>query len=198
MERENDPVPGEIKDTKLVEEETETQETGPSEVTETVEAPVISEAELEALRQDLAEARLKASEYLDGWQRSRAEFANFKKRIEREQAQAHQVASGNIIKHFLDVLDDLERALKNRPQEGEGAVWANGIELIYRKLLTILENEGVKQMASEGQFFDPNLHEAISSEESDQHESGQIIEVLKHGYLLGDRILRPAAVRVAK
>ncbi len=164
------------------------------------QAPVstISAEEVEALEKDLAEAQAKASEYLDGWQRSRAEFANYKKRIEREQAQTYQNAAGAVIKRYLDVLDDLERALKSRPQEGEGADWANGIELIYRKLLSYLESEGVKQMASEGDYFDPNLHEAVSSEASDRHESGQIIEVLQHGYLLGDRILRPAAVRVAK
>jgi molecular chaperone GrpE len=154
--------------------------------------------EVEALLQDLAQARAEANEYLDGWQRSRAEFANYKKRVDRELAQANMTATGNIIKRYLNVLDDLERALKNRPQNGEGAVWANGIELIYRKFLSILENEGVKAMEAEGQVFDPNLHEALSSEESDEHDSGEIIEVVQQGYMLDDRVLRPALVRVAR
>ena len=154
--------------------------------------------EIEALQAELAESRTRADEYLDGWQRSRAEFANYKKRIERDQLAVSQNAAGRIIKRYLEILDDLERALKNRPQEGEGAAWANGIELIYRKFKSILESEGITPMEAEGQQFDPNLHEAITSEESDEHESGQIIEVLQQGYMLGDRVLRPAMVRVAR
>jgi molecular chaperone GrpE len=150
------------------------------------------------LMDDLQEARSKADEYLDGWQRARAEFANYKKRVEREQAQIYQTTAGNILKRYLDVLDDLERALKNRPESGEGAAWAEGIELIYRKLQSILESEGVKPMEAKGHMFDPNLHEAISQEESDEYESGQIIDVVKQGYLLGDRVLRPALVRIAR
>lgn len=161
------------------------------------EAEVLQQ-EIEALRQQLADQQAKAEEYLDGWQRARAEFANYKKRVEREQSQAYQMAAGSILKRYLEVLDDLERALKNRPKEGEGQAWANGIELIYNKLLAFLENEGVKQFQAEGQSFDPNYHEAVTSEDSDQHSSGQIIEVLQQGYLLGERVLRPAMVRVAR
>ncbi len=154
--------------------------------------------ELVTLQKELEETRQKAEEYLDGWQRARAEFANYKKRVEREQEQIYQNAAGQILKRYLEILDDMERALKNRPQEGYGAEWAEGIELIYRKLMNILENEGIKTMEVEGQFFDPNLHEAITSEESENHKSGEIIEVLQRGYLLGDKVLRPALVRVAK
>jgi len=153
--------------------------------------------EVAELKKQLEEALAQVEEYKDGWQRSRAEFANYKKRIERERSQIYQNAAGEIIKRFLDIADDLQRALDNRPQEGEGAVWADGIELIYRKLLTIIENEGITPMETEGQTFDPNLHEAISLEDSPDHESGEIIEVLKKGYMLGDRVLRPATVRVA-
>jgi len=170
------------------------QET-PEEVDETYAA---MEHKLAVLQQSLADSQGKANEYLDGWQRSRADFANYKKRIEREQSQVYQSAAGSILKRQLEVLDDLDRALRNRPQEGDGALWAAGIELVYRKLTSIMENEGVKVMQAEGQSFDPNLHEAISSEESPNHDSGQIIEVLQKGYLLGDRVLRPALVRVAR
>jgi len=154
--------------------------------------------EVADIQQEVEDARLKVEEYLDGWQRSRAEFANYKKRIEREQSQIYQTVTGNIIKRYLGVVDDLERALKNRPQDEQGATWAEGIELIYQKLLSILESEGVKPMEAQGQPFDPNLHEAISLEENDSIESGQVIEVTQQGYLLGDRVLRPAVVRVAK
>ncbi|HEX9028122.1 MAG TPA: nucleotide exchange factor GrpE [Anaerolineales bacterium] len=150
-----------------------------------------------ALQKDLEESRSKANEYLEGWQRARAEFANYKKRIDRDQAMVYQNAAGSILKRYIEILDDLERALNHRPKEGEGAAWSEGIELIYRKFLAILESEGVKRMEVQGQMFDPNLHEAIGSEQSDDHQSGQIIEVLQNGYMLGDRVLRPALVRVA-
>ena len=165
---------------------------------ELVELEAPSQADFEALQAELDAWQAKASEYLDGWQRSRADFANYKKRIEREQEMVYQNAAGSIIKRYLDVLDDLERALKNRPQSGEGAAWAEGIELIYRKLSALLENEGVKAMQAEGEYFDPNLHEAITQEDNPDLESGQIIEVIKQGYLLGDRVLRPAQVRIAR
>ncbi len=164
---------------------------------EVQEGQPLSREEIDKLEDELNEARLKADEYLDGWQRSRADFANYKKRIERDQAQVYQVAVGSILKRYLDVVDDLERALKNRPQEGEGAAWAEGIELVYRKMLALLESEGLKQMDAAGQAFDPNFHEAISQEPSPDHESGQVIEVVKHGYMLGERVIRPALVRVA-
>jgi molecular chaperone GrpE len=153
---------------------------------------------ISGLQNELAVTQAKADEYLEGWQRSRADFANYKKRVERDQAQTYQNAAASILKRYLGIIDDLERALKSRPADGDGAAWAEGIELIYRKLLSILESEGIQPMDAEGMLFDPNLHEAIMSEDSDQHESGQIIEVLQQGYLLGDRVLRPAMVRVAR
>lgn len=164
------------------------------------EAEVEIEAipEVQALQDELKDWQAKANEYLDGWQRARAEFANYKKRVEREQASAYQNAAGNVIKRHLEILDDLERALKNRPVEGDGAAWANGIELVYRKFISFLEAEGVRPMQAKGQFFDPTMHEAILQEESSDHESGEIIEEIKQGYMLGERVLRPAQVRLAK
>jgi molecular chaperone GrpE len=153
---------------------------------------------LEDLQAKLAESQAKADEYLDGWQRSRAEFVNFRKRMERDQAAANQTATGNVVKRFLDVVDDLDRALKNRPKDEEGANWASGIDLIYRKLLTNLEAEGVNTIQADGQIFDPSLHEAISNEDHPDLESGQVIATVQQGYMLGERVLRPARVRVAR
>jgi molecular chaperone GrpE len=164
---------------------------------EVQEEQAVSREEIDKLRGELNEMRTKADEYLDGWQRSRADFANYKKRVERDQAQVYQMAVGSILKRYLDVTDDLERALKNKPKKGDGAAWAEGIELVYRKMLALLESEGLKQMDADGQIFDPNLHEAISQEPSPEHESGQIIEVVKQGYVIGDRVIRPALVRIA-
>ncbi len=160
--------------------------------------PIETNAEVASLKEELAQAQAKAGEYLEGWQRAMADFSNFKKRIEREQSQAQQWATANVIKRYLELFDDLERALKNRPQVDEAAHWAEGVELIYRKFLTYLENEGVQIIETEGQFFDPNLHEAISHEDHPGLESGQIIAVVQQGYRLGERVLRPARVRVAR
>jgi len=157
-----------------------------------------SVGDVPALLQELEETRAKADEYLDGWQRARAEFTNYKKRVEREQSQIYQTVTGNIIKQYIEITDDFERALIDKSQGSDGAEWANGVELIYRKLLAILQNEGVVRMDAQGQVFDPNLHEAITSEESDTYESGEIIEVLQPGYMIGNRVLRPAMVRVSK
>ncbi len=166
-----------------------------------IEVPaIIPEEEIAQLRTELEQAKQKECEYLSGWQRERAEFFNYKKRMEREQAQGGQNAFANAIRRYLDIADDLERALKskNRPAEGEAATWAGGIDLIHRKMLAAFEADGVKTIDTAGKFFDPNLHEAISHEDSPDHESGQIIEVVQPGYLLGERVIRPARVRVAR
>lgn len=162
---------------------------------ELVEVPAV---DVEALRKDLEQCRTQSASYFDGWQRERADFSNYRRRVERDQAQAYQNAVGNVVKKFLVISDDLNRALKNRPTEGEAAAWSNGIELIYRKFQQLLDSEGVHKMEIDGEMFDPNRHEAISHEDSPDHQSGQIIEVVQDGYLLGDRVLRPALVRVAR
>ena len=166
-----------------------------------VEAPEMIQVnvdELNQMKQECEKAQKEAAYNLDGWQRERAEFSNYKKRIEREQEQLRQTLTGSIIKKYLVVLDDIERALKHRPDKGEGAAWAEGIELIERKLISIIESEGIERIDQNRVQFDPNIHEAISNEENPDFESGEVIEVVQHGYKLGDRILRPAMVRVAR
>ena len=150
------------------------------------------------IQSDLENIQAQADEYLDGWQRARAEFANYKRRTEREQAEARDRIAGNTLVRFLGVMDDLERALKDRPSDGEAASWSEGIELIYRKLSALVIAEGVEEILAEGTSFDPALHEALSHEESDDHAEGQVIEVVQRGFRMGDRVLRPALVRVAK
>ena len=169
---------------------------------EKVETPVTPEEatrkDIEGLNTRLAEAEQNACANLEGWQRERAEFVNYKKRIERDHAQSRQDITGSIIKKYLVILDDLELALKDKPADAAGAAWASGIELITRKLYTILESEGVNRIYQNKVQFDPNIHEAISHEENAEFESGEVIEVFRQGYTLGDRTLRPAMVRVAK
>jgi molecular chaperone GrpE len=150
------------------------------------------------LKNQLEAANAKATEYLDGWQRSRADFANYKKRVERDNADFSATLSASVLTRILPALDDFNLAMKNAPTEGESVKWAEGIALVHKKLNAILENEGIKRIEAEGQPFDPNVHEAVVHADSPEHESGHVIEILRQGYKLGDRILRPVLVKVAK
>ncbi len=139
-----------------------------------------------------------SAEYLDGWQRARAEFANYKKRVEREGKDARKRITGEVITRYLGIVDDLSRAL-SEPVNGEDTQdWVAGIDLIYQKFITLLEAEGVETIEPENVPFDPNYHEAISFEEDDHFKSGYVIDFTQRGYTLGERVLRPALVRVAK
>lgn len=178
-------------------EERTGQSSGEAEVGQ-IPATEIRVEEYEKLQQDMTEASQKCSEYFEGWQRERADFSNYKKRVEREQAQLSAYISAEVMKKYLVILDDLERALKSRPSQGEGASWSEGIELICRKLQNILDAEGITPIPAEGEMFDPALHEAVTHEDSPDHQSGQVIAVLQQGYKIGDRVLRPALVRVAR
>ena len=162
-----------------------------SEISEQVSA----DAERDALKRQLEEAEAKVSEYKDGWARSQAEFQNYKKRLDRDNELMYASMKGDIIKKVLPALDDLERALQNRLADD---AWANGIELIARKLQNMLGAEGLKRIEAEGTEFNPNFHEAISHEPSENVASGHVIAVVQNGYMLGERVIRPALVRVAQ
>ena len=153
------------------------------------------QGQIDTLQSQLAESESKAAEYKDGWARSQAEFQNYKKRIERDNELTYSSMKGDILKKVLPALDDLERALQNRPVDD---AWASGIELIARKLQNILESEGVKRIEAQGVAFDPAFHEAISHEPSNEVESEHVIAVVQNGYMLGERVIRPALVRVAQ
>lgn len=170
-------------------EETPTEAVAESDNTEQLSA------EFESLKKQLADAEAKASEYRDSWLRSQADFQNYKRRLERDNELTYVSMKGDIIKKVLPALDDLERALQNRPA---GDAWANGIELIARKLQNVLDSEGIKRIEAEGMEFDPNFHEAISHEPADGVKSGFVISVVQNGYMLGERVIRPALVRVAQ
>ena len=165
---------------------------------EAVETPELSEqafAEIDALKRQLEEAEGKLAESVNGWQRTQADFQNYRKRIERDNELMYASMKGDIVKKVLPALDDLERALQNRPADD---AWANGIELIARKLQNMLDAEGVKRIEAAGAEFDPKFHEAISHEHHEDFQSGYVIEVVQNGYMLGERVIRPALVRVAQ
>jgi molecular chaperone GrpE len=160
--------------------------------------PEVSEqalAEIEALKRQLVETETKLAENVDGWRRSVADFQNYKKRVERDNEMMYASMKGDIIKKVLPALDDLERAMQNRPTDN---AWANGIELIARKLQNLLAAEGLKRIEAEGMEFNPTFHEAISHEPAENVASGHVIAVVQNGYMLGERVIRPALVRVAQ
>lgn len=166
-----------------------------------IEAEEMPEAEnqpqgdVDALRRQLEEAESKLAESVEGWQRAQADFQNYRKRIERDNEMMYATMKSDIVKKVLPVLDDLERALQNRPADD---AWGGGIELIARKFQNILDVEGVKRIEATGAEFDPKFHEAISHEPNDEVESHHVIEVVQNGYMLGERVIRPALVRVAQ
>lgn len=142
-------------------------------------------------------AQTQAQEYLEGWQRARAEFANYKKRVERELKDSHSNASGNVLKDILPAIDDFERAMTNVPPQLKDDPWVNGVSMVLRKLNKVLDDYGVVVIDPTGSAFDPSRHEAIGMEDSESVASGHVTTTVQKGYLLGERVLRPALVRVA-
>jgi len=154
--------------------------------------------ELDTLREELEEAKAQADEYLEGWQRARAELSNYRKRQETERVRLREMANATLLRNLLPVIDDLDRALTTMPTALNLLSWSEGIFLIQRKLEAILNLENVEPIETTGQMFDPRYHEAVTHEESPDHEEGEIIGEVQKGYMLGERVLRPALVRVAK
>jgi len=151
-----------------------------------------------ALQAELDDARRQADEYLDQLQRTAAQFSNYKKRIDREQTEFTRLASANLLTRLLPVLDDFERAFETMPPQLVAATWTEGLALIYRKLQLILQQEEVEIIETEAQAFDPRLHQAVTYEEADGFGEGQIIAEVQKGYRIGERVLRPSMVRVAR
>jgi molecular chaperone GrpE len=154
--------------------------------------------ELERLQKELEQAKAQAAEYLDGWQRAQAEFSNYRKRQEAERTQMAQFAGMGLLRKLLPVMDDFERAIATLPDNLSRLSWCEGILLIKHKLDAILESEGVRPIETAGKSFDPLYHEAVTYEEVAGYEEGQIIGEVQRGYMMGERVLRPAMVRVAK
>lgn len=155
-------------------------------------------ADVPTLQEELRAARAEAEEYLDGWRRAQAEFANYKKRQRAEQQRTQELANASLIRKLLPVLDDLDRALATMPAPLHQLSWTEGILMVRRKLELILETEGVEPIETQGRLFDPHYHEAVTHEEMEGYEDGEIIGEVQKGYVLGDRVIRPALVRVAK
>lgn len=167
----------------------------------TTETPAPETAPEEAaplsLEEQLEKAKADAAANLDGWQRARAEFANARRRMDKQLSEAYTNATADVVSRLLPVIDDFDRALANVPETVAQDGWFDGIRLVSKKLNGILENANIERIGSIGTPFDPNIHEAILQEPSDEHESGVVIRELQSGYKVGERVIRPALVVVA-
>ena len=157
--------------------------------------PETAETEdVESLKQALAEEKKKNEDYLANWQRAQADFINYKRRIEQERQELNRFASANLILSLLPVLDDLERAISATPPARTAKhSWLEGIKLVERNFRSILEAQGLTPIEALGAPFDPNFHEALRQ---DKGKEGIVIEEFQKGYMLGDKVLRPARVVV--
>jgi len=155
---------------------------------------------IKKLRTKLKEAEAKATEYLSGWQRSQADFINFKKREAKEREEFLKFAAEPVISDFIEVLDNFDVAFQNKAEwEKVDKAWRDGVELIYNRMKSALTKNGVKVIDPEGLMFDPVFHmavEMVSVKNAD--DDGKIVGVVHKGYSLNDRIIRPAKVKVGR
>ena len=182
--------PGTIEDAEIAEESGDSPSPGLDDLVE--EAPGVAEEELAAVAAELDLARKERDEYLEALRRLKAEFENSRKRQERELAQIRERASEKLIAELLPVLDNLDRAL-----ESDGDIRV-GVQATREQLADVLAREGLIIVASDGQHFDPNVHEAVMGQPSQEHEEGTILQTFERGYVLNGKPIRPAKVVVAR
>jgi molecular chaperone GrpE len=176
-------------------EEVSADETVDIEEEQDVEAEVVEELSLE---EQFAAAKEEAANNMDSFLRAQAELSNARKRFEKQQAQVYTNANADLVMKVLPALDDFERAMESVPGTIREDSWFEGIELVQRKLFGILENLNVKEIEAVGQPFDPNFHDALAQEPSDEYESGSVTREMIKGYQIGDKVVRPSLVYVAE
>ena len=146
---------------------------------------------------EIANLQRERDDYYDRLLRKSAEFDNYRRRVERERREQAEQSIVDLLQELLLVVDDFDLALTVDAGEG-GAAYRKGVELIYGKLHDLLRKYGVRPIEALGADFDPNLHQAVVHEESAEHREGEVIGEMRKGYMIGDRLLRPAMVKVAK
>lgn len=153
---------------------------------------------LKKLRGDLKQARKERTEYLNGWQKERADFANYKKQEEDRKTMFSESMRERILSRFLSVMDSFNMAFANKEAwEKVDANWRKGVEYIHSQMNTVFEEYGVKEIGNVGDIFDPNLHESLEMIETTEKDKNHTIgQVIQKGYKIGDRVLRPARVNV--
>ncbi len=152
----------------------------------------------ESAEAKLLAAEAKVAEYLDGWQRSRAELENYKKRVLRDKENWRAEILGEVFNKVLLAFDDFDLAMQNLPEKLEQEDWVTGIHKVHKKFQQQLEQLDIAEVPGEGEAFDPTIHEAVMRAQSEDYEAGTIIEVLRKGYAVDGRVIRPALVKVAE
>jgi len=185
-------------DPKMVEEAANGEDTGEKVAGETGEYGKVSNGETDpvVLNKLLDEQTARAQGYYDRLLRLQAEYENYRRRTRQEKEEIYKYAAEELVCAILPVLDNFERALAAEGESVES--FKQGVELIFRQLMDVLEAEGVAQIPAVGEQFDPEKHEAAFREESDHHPDNTIIEEFRRGYLLKDKVIRPSMVKVAK
>ncbi len=146
---------------------------------------------------ELEKLRAESEEYQQRLLRTQADFDNFRRRTVKEKEELGKYASAKLITELLPVIDNFERALSSAGESTDASSYTKGVEMIFRQLEGVLKAEGLTPMEAEGQPFNPEFHQAIMQVESDEHEEGVVVEVVQKGYLLKDKVLRPAMVKVS-
>jgi molecular chaperone GrpE len=162
------------------------------------EAATAAEPEQPGPSADLADVTQQRDDYYDRLLRKTAEFDNYRKRTDRERLQLSEAAAADLLTELLPLVDDMERALKAAAGSDGGDAVRKGVELIHRQLLDLLRKRGVKPIEALGADFDPHYHNAVAHEAAEGRRDGEVVEEFSRGYMLGDRLLRPAMVKVAK
>ena len=169
-----------------------------SDATPSDEAAEVEVDRLAALQAQIDQLTQERSTLLDQLLRRQAEFENYRRRVDRERAETYARSRAEVVLELLPVIDNFERALASLEHSGNDAKnLRQGIELIHRQLNDALAKFGLEPVESVGQAFDPNLHEAVSAEPSSEHEENTVIAEFERGYRLGEKLLRPAKVKVA-
>lgn len=187
--------PGDIEEAEIVEEDENSSESGdPIQDGEFIQEneSTVTEDQLTAILGELDQARQERDDFLESLRRLKAEFENSRKRQERELNQIRDRASEKLVTGLLPVLDNLDRAL-----ESEGDI-RGGIQATRGQLAEVLEREGLAPVDSDGQHFDPNVHEAVMGQPSEEYEEGTILQTFERGYVLNGKSIRPAKVVVAR
>jgi molecular chaperone GrpE len=168
--------------------------------TDDAEALEEVEAEVEeaAIAADLAKARAEAESYLDDLRRLQADFDNYRKRTLREQTARAASASQALVARLLPVLDNFELAVSSAEQSRDFDRMLKGVEMVFGELREVLESEGLVRIEAEGKPFDPERHEAVIAVEEEDTEPGMVVDIVRAGYELRGKVLRPAMVKVAK
>jgi molecular chaperone GrpE len=147
---------------------------------------------------DADEVQRQRDDYYDRLLRKTAEFDNYRKRVDRDRQSMSDTVTADVVRDLLPLVDDLERALRAESGSEGAEAYRRGVELIHRQLLEILKKRGVSAIEALGTDFDPHYHQAVAYDHAEGRRDGEVIEEFARGYMLGDRLLRPAMVKVAK